>query len=191
MGQVEHVNHKQFVGMLYFSLVRESDCKLNSVPLKHIFLLMIHMFHLIHFNAVLDFKPAVVNLYSVWKEVCWNFKCGFGGMYSLCFLAIAICSLSTLTHAMLLARRLYQQGVLHVRFLRVVMACVFDPLLPAWCLFPCFLSHTVFRPHSFFSFVFYLFIFRIILLFSLLLASWGILRVEVLCQSHLNFGSII
>ena len=50
--------------------------------------------------------------------------------YSLCFLAIAICSLSTLTHALLLARRLYQQGVLHVRFLRVAMACVFDPLLP-------------------------------------------------------------
>ena len=55
-------------------------------------------------------------------------------MYSLCFLAIAICSLSTLTHALLLAQRLYQQGVLHVRFLRVVMACVFDPLLPGVCL---------------------------------------------------------
>ena len=55
-------------------------------------------------------------------------------MYSLCFLAIAICSLGTLlsffTHALPLARRLYQQGVLHVRFLRVVMACVCDPLLP-------------------------------------------------------------
>ena len=46
-------------------------------------------------------------------------------MYSLCFLAIAICSLSTLTHALLLAR---------VRFLREVMACVFDPLLPGVCL---------------------------------------------------------
>ena len=55
-------------------------------------------------------------------------------MYSLCFLAIAICGLSTLTHALLLARRLYQQGVLHVRFLWVVMACVCDPLLPGVCL---------------------------------------------------------
>ena len=55
-------------------------------------------------------------------------------MYLLCFLAIAICSLSTLTHTLLLARRLYQQGVLHVRFLQVVMACVFDPLLPGVCL---------------------------------------------------------
>ena len=55
-------------------------------------------------------------------------------MYSLCFLAIAICSLSTLTHALLLAQRLYQQGVLHVRFLKVVMACVFDPILPGVCL---------------------------------------------------------
>ena len=112
-------------------------------------------------------------------------------MYSLCSLAIAICSLSTLTHALLFARRLYQQGVLHVRFLRVVMACVFDPILPAWCLFACFLSQTVFRPHSFFSFVFYLFIFRITLLFSLLLTSCCILRVEVLGLSHFNFGSII
>ena len=55
-------------------------------------------------------------------------------MHSLCFLAIAIRSLSTLTHAFLLARRLYQQGVFHVTFLRVVMACVFDPLLPGVCL---------------------------------------------------------
>ena len=62
-----------------------------------------------------------------------DFTCGFWGMYSLCFLAIAICSLSALTHALLLARRLYPQGVLHVRFLRVVMAWVFDPLLPVVC----------------------------------------------------------
>ena len=27
------------------------------------------------------------------------------------------------------------EGVLHVRFLRVVMACVFDPLLPGVCLY--------------------------------------------------------
>ena len=54
--------------------------------------------------------------------------------YILLFIAIAICSLSTLTHTLLLARRLYQQGVLHVRFLWVVMACVFDPLLPGVCL---------------------------------------------------------
>ena len=57
-------------------------------------------------------------------EVCIHFA----------FLAIAICSLSTLTRALLFVRRLYQQGVLHVRFLRVVMACVFDPLLPGVCL---------------------------------------------------------
>ena len=79
-------------------------------------------------------------------------------MYSLHFLAIAICSLSTLTHALNLARRLYQQGVLHVRFLRVVMACAFDPLLPGVCLdVSC---HALFLDsNSFFSFVFYLFIY--------------------------------
>ena len=30
--------------------------------------------------------------------------------------------------------KVYQQGVLHVRFLRVVVACVFHPLLPGVCL---------------------------------------------------------
>ena len=91
-------------------------------------------------------------------------------MYSLCFLAIAICSLSTLTHALLLARRLYQQGVLHVRFLRVVMACVFDPLLPGVCLHT--FCHTLFLDPivSFLLSFIYLF-FRITLLFSLLFAS--------------------
>ena len=51
--------------------------------------------------------------------------------------------------------------------------------------------YTVFRPHCFSLFVFYLFIFRIIELFPLLFASWGILKVEVLGLSYLNFGSII
>ena len=88
-------------------------------------------------------------------------------MYSLCFLAIAISSLSTLTHALLLARRLYQQGVLHVRFLRVVIACVFDPLLPGVCLHAS--CHTLFLD-PIVSFLLS-FIFRITLLFSLLFAS--------------------
>ena len=48
--------------------------------------------------------------------------------------------------------KVYQQGVLHVRFLRVVMACVFDPLLSGTCLFACFLSHTVFYALLFFLF---------------------------------------
>ena len=69
--------------------------------------------------------------------------------------------------------KVFQQGVLHVRFLRVVMACVFDPLLPGVCLhlFACFLSHTIFRPYFSFFFVSNSFIFRIILLFLLLFAS--------------------
>ena len=96
-------------------------------------------------------------------------------MYSLSFLAIAICSLGTLlsffTHALLLARRLYQQGVLHVRFLQAVMACVCDSLLPGVCLHASCHTLHVFRSHSFFSFVFCLFIFIITLLFSLLFAS--------------------
>ena len=54
-------------------------------------------------------------------------------------------------------------------FLQVVMACAFDTYLPGVCLHAS--CHTLFRPHSFFSFVFYLFIFRITLLFSLLFAS--------------------
>ena len=48
-----------------------------------------------------------------------------------------------------------------------------------------------FRCPLFFFVVFYLFIFRITLLFSLLFASQGILRLDVLGLSHLNFGSII
>ena len=57
-----------------------------------------------------------------------------------------------------------------MRFLRVVMACVFDPLLLGVCLHPS--CHTMFLDkNSFFSFVFYLFIFRITLLFSLSFAS--------------------
>ena len=57
-----------------------------------------------------------------------------------------------------------------MRFLQVVMACVFDPLLPGVCLHAS--CHALFfRPHySFFS-VFNSFIFRIILLFLLLFAS--------------------
>ena len=30
--------------------------------------------------------------------------------------------------------KVYQHGVLHVRFFQVAMACVFDPLLPGVCL---------------------------------------------------------
>ena len=36
-------------------LVIESYHKLNFIPLKHLFLLMIYMFHLPHFNTMLDF----------------------------------------------------------------------------------------------------------------------------------------
>ena len=78
-----------------------------------------------------------------------------------------------------------------MNFLRVVTACVFDPLLPGVCLHAS--CHTPFLdPNcSFLLSVIYLFIFRITLLFSLLFASQGILRVEVLGLLHLNFGSII
>ena len=67
--------------------------------------------------------------------------------------------------------KVYQQGVLRVRFLRVAMACVFDPLLPGVCLHASY--HTLcFSPYCSFFFVFInSFIFRIILLFLLLFAS--------------------
>ena len=71
----------------------------------------------------------------------------------------------------------------------MVMACVFDPLLPGVCLHAS--CHTLFLGPIVFSFPCYFFFFRIIVLFPLLFASWGILRVEVLGLSHLNFGSII
>ena len=55
-----------------------------------------------------------------------------------------------------------------MRFVRVVMACVFDPLLPGVCLHAS--CHTLFfRPHCSFFFVFNSLIFRIILLFLLFL----------------------
>ena len=47
----------------------------------------------------------------------------------------------------------------------MVMACVFDPLLPGICLHAS--CHTVFRPYCSFFFVFNSFIFRIILLLRL------------------------
>ena len=109
-------------------------------------------------------------------------------MCSLYLLTIAICSLSTLTHALFLARGLYQQGVLHVRFLRVVMACVFDPLLPCVCLHAS--CHTLFLD----SIVSFSFSLSFIYLFLELLSYFHyyfILRVEVLGLSHFNFGSII
>ena len=58
-----------------------------------------------------------------------------------------------------------------MRFLRVVMACVFDPLLLGVCLHAS--CHTLFfDPIASFLFSFiYLFICRITLLFSLLFAS--------------------
>ena len=65
--------------------------------------------------------------------------------------------------------KVYQQGVLYVRFLWVVMVCVFDPLLPGVCLHAS--CHTLFLDPIVLFFVFYLFIFRITLLFSLLFAS--------------------
>ena len=76
-----------------------------------------------------------------------------------------------------------------MRFLQVVTACVFDPLSNGACLHASY--HTLFLGPLVLLFVFNSFIFRIILLFLLLFASWGILRVGVLGQSHLNFGSII
>ena len=63
-----------------------------------------------------------------------------------------------------------------------------------FCLvFVCMLlvTHCFYAPLFFFFVVFCLFISRVIVLFSLLFASWGGLRVEVLGLSHLNFGSVI
>ena len=57
-----------------------------------------------------------------------------------------------------------------MRFLRVVMACVFDPLSPGVCLHAS--CHTLFfKAPLFFLFVFNSFIYRIILVFLLLFAS--------------------
>ena len=58
-----------------------------------------------------------------------------------------------------------------MRFLRVVMACVFDPLLPGVCLHAS--CHTLFLDPivSFLLYFVYLCIFRVTLLFSLLFAS--------------------
>ena len=57
-----------------------------------------------------------------------------------------------------------------MRFLRVVMACVFHPLLPGVCLHAS--CHTLFLcPTVFLFVVFCLLISRIIVLFSLLFAS--------------------
>ena len=55
----------------------------------------------------------------------------------------------------------------------MVMACVFDPLLPGICLHVSYLT-------LFLGPIAFLFLFRIILLFSLLFASWGVMTVEVL-----------
>ena len=51
------------------------------------------------------------------------------------------------------------------------MVCVFDPLLPGFCFHAS--CYTLFLDLIVPFFCFYLFIFRITLLFSLLLASWG------------------
>ena len=65
--------------------------------------------------------------------------------------------------------KVYQQGVLHMRFLRVVMACVFDPLLPGVCLHAS-CQTLVFRPYcSFFLSLIHLFLdllFLLLLLFA-------------------------
>ena len=50
-----------------------------------------------------------------------------------------------------------------MRFLRVVMACVFNPPLPGVCLHAS--CHTLFLDPIVFAFVFYLFVFRIALLY--------------------------
>ena len=55
-----------------------------------------------------------------------------------------------------------------MRFLRVVIACVFDPLLPGVCLHAS--CHTLFLGPLVLFFVFNSFNFRIILLFLLLFA---------------------
>ena len=77
-----------------------------------------------------------------------------------------------------------------MRFLRVVMACVFDPLLPGVCLHAS--CHTLFfRPYcSFFLSLIHLFL-DLFHYFYYHLLLRVFLRVEVLGQSHLNFGSII
>ena len=57
-----------------------------------------------------------------------------------------------------MAHPIIYKGVLHVRFLRVVMACVFDPLLPGVCLYAS--CHILFfRPYcSFFLSLIHLFL---------------------------------
>ena len=57
----------------------------------------------------------------------------------------------------------------------MVMACVFDPLLPGVCWHASF--HTLFLDPLFFLLCFIYFVFRITLLFSLLFVSYGILKV--------------
>ena len=53
--------------------------------------------------------------------------------------------------------KIYQQGVLHVMFLQVVMAYVFDPLLPGVCLHA--YCHTLFLGSMVLFVVFYLLIY--------------------------------
>ena len=75
----------------------------------------------------------------------------------------------------------------------MVMACVFDPLLPGVCLHAS--CHTLFLGpivlFFFFFFVFNSFILELFVSFYYYLLLRVFLRVEVLGQSHLNFGSII
>ena len=62
-----------------------------------------------------------------------------------------------------------------------------------YLVFVCMLlvTHCFYAPLFFFFVVFCLLISRIIVLFSLLFASWGNVRVEVLGLLRLGFGSII
>ena len=55
-------------------------------------------------------------------------------MCSLCVLAVVMCGLAALMHALLLAWGCVGGGLFHVRFLRVVIAYVFDHLLLGVCL---------------------------------------------------------
>ena len=81
-------------------------------------------------------------------EVCIHFAFGHSRMQPQYFnTCIAPCP------------KVYQQGVLHVRFLHVVVACVFHRLLPGVCLHASCHTLYIFYAMLFFFVVFYLFIY--------------------------------
>ena len=134
---------------------------------------------------------------GLWMFICTVCGKRYGGL-SLWFLRYVFTLLFSHSHmqpkyfntCIAPCPKVYQQGVLHVRFFRVVMACVFDPLLPGVCLHAS--CHTLFfRPYcSFFLSLIHLFL-ELFHYFYYHLHLRVFLRVEVLGQSHLNFGSII